>query len=315
MRNRVATIVLIAISVFALGFSLQSKNEKEFTKNEDDKLSPEDLPNLLAFWDFQESAGKARISAGKYEYSLEEMNGPIKRADNGIFGPYCADLQWGQWFRIKRKEAPGLDLHGDDQQVTMVAWVQRESDRVWQYIAGMWNEGDEKFKGKAGAKGEGAPARQYAIFINGAWQNDYTTYERTRAENQAMGYISPYGGATPNHPFAFDYATGKTKLEKDKWYMIAFTFDGEAIKVYVNGQLDENSNYNPFYYDGPIYDPGESGADFTIAQRDHPRWPHYPEGVPEYEEGFDGKIGGLAVYDRALTSDEISRLFYSSMND
>lgn len=51
--------------------------------------------------------------------------------------------------------------------------------------------------------------------MSGASQSDYTTYER----------------------------------------MLAYTFDGQAIKVYVDGALDENGNYNPFLYDG-----GEDGA-------------------------------------------------------
>jgi hypothetical protein len=128
-----------------------------------------------------------------------------------------------------------------------------------------------------------------------------------------MGYISPFGGATPEHPFAFDYATGGTFLEKDKWYMVAFTFDGEAIKVFVDGKLDENSNFNPFKYDGPIFDGGEDGSDFTVAQRQVPTWPTYPEGVPGNKVGFDGRIGGLAVFDRTLTADEIAKLYESTL--
>ncbi len=270
-------------------------------------------PGLLAFWDFQEPMGEAKMSAGKYQYSLTEMNGPIKRVENGVFGPYSVDFEWGQWFRIKRENAKGLDLHGPDQQVTMVAWVQRESERYWQFIAGMWNEGTEKYMGKSGGKGPGAPARQYAMFINGAWQTDYTTYERIRSKNQTLGYISPYGGATPDHPFAFDYATGKTHLDEKKWYMIAYTFDGKVIKVYVDGELDSNGNYNPFNYDGPIYDGGVDGSDFTVAQRRVPTWPDYPNGVPGNKVGFDGVMGGLAVFERALTTQEIRNIYQSTM--
>jgi hypothetical protein len=274
---------------------------------------PTELPGLIAFWDFQEPAGQARMSVGRYRYALREMNGPIRRAEDGVFGPYSADLEWGQWFRAPRAEVPGLNLHGDPRPLSMVAWVQRESDRVWQYIAGVWNEGSPEFQGKSGGTGPGAPSRQYAIFVNGARQTDHTTYERIPALNQVHGYVSPFGGATPEHPFAFDYATGGTALETGRWYMIAYTFDGEVIRVYVDGRLDENRNYNPFHYHGPVFDGGENGTDFTVALRDHPQWPTYPEGLPENEEGFDGRIGGLAVYNRALTSQEIAALYRSSL--
>ena len=307
-------ISLLLLFTCACFYSNDTNNVEKDSKNiQPNSVSPKDIDGIVAFWDFQEESGSDKVSKGGRNLRLTEMNGPIKRAEDGVFGPYSADIEWGQWLRIKREEAPALNIHGENQQVSMVAWIKRESDRVWQYVAGMWSEGDKRFKGQSYASGERAPTRQFAIFINGAWQNDYTTYERKRSRNQTLGYISPYGGATPDHPFAFDYATGGTVLEMNRWYMIAFTYDGEWIKVYVDGKLDTNGNYNPFKYDGPIFNGGENGADFTVAQRNHPKWTTYPEGVPEYEEGFDGKIGGLAVYNRALTADEILVLYNSSI--
>jgi len=263
---------------------------------------------LLTFWDFQEPAGEPRRAVGRYDYALHEMNGPVQRGEDGIFGPYCADLQWGQWFRARRADAPGLNLHGSKRPLSMAAWVQRRSDRCWQYIAGVWDEGDERFRGQPTGVGERAPGRQYALFLSGAWQNDCRTYERTRAEHQVHGYVSPQGGATPGYPYAFDYATGATRIAPGRWTMIAYTFDGQSLRVYVDGQLDANGGCNPFAYDGPIHNGAERGADFTVAQRNHPQWPSYPHRTPDNAEGFDGRIAGLAVYDRALTPAEIEHL-------
>ncbi|HWL08768.1 MAG TPA: LamG domain-containing protein [Planctomicrobium sp.] len=271
--------------------------------------TPADLPGVLAFWDFQEPSGTPKVSKGRHQYVLEEMNGPIQRIEDGVFGPYCADLEWGQWFRGKREEVPGLNLHGDRQEVSMVAWVKLESGRHWQYIAGIWSEGDKKFLGEARGTGNRYPARQYALFTDGRSQTDYTTYKRVPVSRRAMGYLSPFGGATPQHPYAFDYATGGTTLTLNQWHMIAFTYDKEWIKVYVDGVMDKNGNYNPFRYEGPIFDGGPDGADFTVALRNHPDWPNYPERKPSGTEGFDGRIGGLAVFDRALTPEEIHSLY------
>lgn len=302
--------IFSTITVFIIVIACTSS-----TEHNPERLMPTDISNLLAFWDFQEESGKDRISQGKFNYALKEMNGPISRVEDGVFGPYSTDFEWGQWFRILHKDAPGLDLHGANQEVTMVAWIKRESDRVWQYIAGMWDEGSEKFKGKATGTGEGRPARQYAIFINGYWQNNSATYERTRAVNQVHGYVSSTGGASPGYPFAFDYATGGTQLDEDEWYCIAYTYDGEYLKVYVNGELDSNDAYNPFPYDGSIFDGGEEGADFTVALRRVPGFPSYPNGYPENEAGFDGKIGGLAIYDRALTSEELMKVYQATLGN
>ena len=255
------------------------------------RAAPGAIPGLLAFWDFQEPAGANKVSTGKYQYALRERNGPIAQVEDGVFGPYAVDFELGQWMILPHADAPGLDLHGDDQEVSMVAWVKRQNDQHWQYIGGMWNELNH--------------ARQYALFMSGAWQTDWTTYERVRANNPAMGYVSPFGGATPGHPFAFDYATGGTPIPKNEWTTIGYTFDGEEIRVYVNGELDRHGNYNPFKFDGGIHD---GGSDFTVAQRAVPKWPTYPEGQPTNDAGFDGRLAGLAVYDRALTPEEMRRL-------
>ena len=307
------TILLLASSL-SLCAQRSAVENAAGDSNAREKTHPTDIAGILCFWDFQEADGSDRLAVGKYPYALQEMNGPIARVEDGIFGPYSIDFEWGQWLRIKREHAPGLDLHGDDQQVTIVAWVKRESDRAWQHVAGMWDEGLAQFQGKAEGEGAGAPARQYALIISGTWQTDNTTYERVRASHQAHGYVSPQGGATPGHPFAFDYATGGTVLKKDRWYMVAYTFDGQIIKVYVDGVLDANERYNPFEYDDGIYDGGSEGADFTVALRRVPKFPTYPEGLPENASGFDGRIGGLAVYDRALTSKEIKALYAGSMS-
>ena len=97
--------------------------------------------------------------------------------------------------------------------------------------------------------------------------------------------------------------------------MIAYSYDQQALRVYVNGELARNGNYNPFYWDKPIHDGGKDGADFTVAQRSVPSWPNYPEREkPSNKVGFGGVLGGLAVYRRALQENEIRALYRSTMN-
>ena len=160
---------------------------------DDQRASPLDIPDLLTFWDFQRSnEGSDLTSQGSYQYTLEEMNGPIKREDDGVFGSSGLDITRGQWLRIKREDCPALDIHGKDE-VTIVAWIKRRADNHWQYIAGMWDEGAERFKGKARGEGKGAPARQYALFLNGHKQADYKSLTRSDADNQVHGYVSDSG--------------------------------------------------------------------------------------------------------------------------
>lgn len=253
------------------------------------------IQNLLCFWDFQEGANGHLQSRGKYAYTLQEKNGAIEQVGGGIFGPSSLQVKKGQWLMIPRSDCPGLNLHGK-QSVTIIAWVQRQNDGFWQYIAGMWNERDAK--------------RQYALFTSGHMQSDYTTLQRTPVRFRAHGYVSDVGGATADRPYCFSYGTGKTTLEKNRWYMLAFTFDQEAIRVYCDGVLDENANANPFRWSKPIFDGGRDGSDFTVAQRALPKWPGYPAvEAPTHGEGFGGLLGGLAVFDRSITAEEMMTIY------
>lgn len=253
---------------------------------------PTDLADLVACWDFQESAGEDRQSSGPYELPLKEMNSPIARVEDGVLGRYAARIEQGQWFRIKRSDCGELNIHGPDAAVSLLAWLKRDNDRPWQFIAGCWDHTDTRDK------------RQYAVYTSGAMKTDHATYERTEACHQPHGFVSDAGGATPGKPACFSYATGKTFIEKDRWYAIGFTYDGKGIRVYVNGVLDELPGCSPFPFDGGILNGGPDGADFTIAQRAN-RWKGYPNTRPD-AGGFSGLIGGVAVYRRALTAREIS---------
>lgn len=256
------------------------------------------IPDLICLWDFQDRGEGDLISRGPYRYRLTEMNGPIERATEGIFGSSSLKISRGQWLRLKRESAPALLLSGDDA-VTVVAWIKREADVHWQYIAGVWNERDA--------------SRQYALFTCGHKQADSESLERTDAEHQVHGYVSDVGGATPGKPFCFSYATGKSKLAAKRWAMIAFTYDHEHLRVYFDGELDDNGGYNPFRWDRPIFEPTQNGADFTIAQRAVRTWPDYPEGQPGNEVGFGGILGGVAVYQRALNTEEMRKLYEATL--
>jgi hypothetical protein len=288
-RARTSIHSFLIIALVALPLTASGKEPRR------DAPESLDLPGLICFWDFQEEAGQSRTARGPHEYALEERLGPIERVEGGAWGGYCAKIGGGQWFCIPRENCPALNIHGEGAQYTILAWIQRKSDRRWQYIAGMWNEIDSQ--------------RQYALFVNGHRKTDYRTFTRTPAEYQTHAYLSVEGGATPGNPFCFSYATGATRIEEDRWYFLAATYDQKALRVYVDGELDRLEYYNPFIYPHkPIFDGGPNGADFTVAQRAVPLWKGYPDKPVEKHVGFEGLLDGLAVYRRALTSEEIKRI-------
>lgn len=253
---------------------------------------PTSLPGLLAFWDFQ-AEGPGHRAAGEAPWVLEEMGGPLARAGEGLFGPSALHVAFGQWLRIPRERLGALNIHGG-QPLTVLAWVKPDSARPWQFLAGVWNEHDHR--------------RQYALFYNGAWQFDFEARARTACARRVHAYLSREGGHTPGDPACFSYATGATELETGQWHCLGLTWDGQWLAAWANGRVDSHPRHNPMPFDGPIFDGGPEGADFTVAQRAMAAWHGYPEAPMPVEEGFSGLLGGLAIYQRALVHSEMEAL-------
>ena len=233
---------------------------------------------LISFWDFQEKAGQDAVAKGPQQYRLLEMEGPIERVEGGPFGGYAAQVKFGQWWKLPRQECPDLNFHGKDAQLTMIAWLKREQreSKGCEAIAGMWNETER--------------TRQYCMFLNlGIWDS----------ADQVCGHVSSVGGPTPGYKYCMTSAIGSTPVTKDEWHCVAFTYDGQYAKVYLDGNLDERETYNPYLYDSGLFDGGEDGADFTVAAVHRSN---------EMGNFYAGAIGGLAVFKEALTAEELVKL-------
>jgi len=235
-------------------------------------------PALVSFWDFQEEAGADRVAKGPHPYRLKEMAGPIERIEGGPFGPYAAQVAFGQWWNLPRAQCPELDFHGREAKLTMIVWVKRENreNSGCQAVAGIWNETESK--------------RQYCMFL------DLRIWE---SADQVCGHVSSVGGPTTGYKYCMTTAIGSTPVPKGEWVALAFTYDGLYAKVYVNGRLDKRDTYNPYPYDAGLYDGGPEGADFTVAAVHR---------AGEMGNFYAGAIGGLAVFREALSDKEIAAL-------
>jgi len=133
--------------------------------------------------------------------------------------------------------------------------------------------------------------------------------------NQVCGHISKTGKPTSPFPFSIDYSASKQCVPKNKWCCVAFTYDGNYIKSYLNGifafrepELINNTKGFPGFPDGlvtsknPYYFPygiGDNGSDFTVGAV------MLKNGMGNF---FKGLIGGIAIYNRALTDDELLKI-------
>ncbi|MCW0218481.1 MAG: DUF4886 domain-containing protein [Prosthecobacter sp.] len=243
------------------------------------------MPGLVSFWDFQEASGEKRQAQGSATGTLQEMKGPIERTQDGVFGPYSANIKRGQWFMISRAEIGALDIHGKEAQVTVVAWVKRLGKESWQAIAGAWDETHKH--------------RQYCLFLNAPRGTRADEMKRYPLANRIHGHVSGVGGPTPGDDFCITYSSGATSIPMKQWVCLAMQYDGHESRVYVNGKLDSLEHYNPFPYTEGLYDGGKEGADFTVgAVHRGGSWGNF----------FAGQIGGLAVFQRVLDEKEMQKL-------
>lgn len=267
--------------------------EKPASKGNPELISKiKSTSGLVALWDFKEVAGKSRKAVGQGKFPLNEQKGRIPRVNEGPLSGYSALFADSAFLRLPNAKTGKLNIYGKNRGVTVMAWVKWEGKTG--FVGGMWNEY------ASGGK------RQYGLFVSLPYYN---------GGDQVCGHISATGKPTPPFPYSIDYSASKQKVEKGQWQFVAFTYDGQYIRSYLNGRFEDREPELidhtigfPAYPDGIVHSKnpyvfpegmGNNGSDFTVGAVLLAR------GMGNY---FRGQIGGLAVFDRALGTEEIGRL-------
>ena len=248
--------------------------------------------HLVALWDFKEAKGEKRKSLlGPYE--LSEMDGQIDRLEEGPVSGYSAKFGNGAYLSLHNTQTGLLNIHGAGQGVTVAAWVKWTGETTG-FVGGMWNEYLDGGK------------RQYGLFVSLPHYN---------GKNQVCGHISYTGKPTPPFPYSSDYSASKQEVKANEWTFVVFTYDGKYIRSYVNGEFQAREkelilntkgfdgypdglfqSKNPYYFPDGI---GNNGSDFTVGAVLLKR------GMGNF---FKGQIGGLAVFNHALSPKELKKL-------
>lgn len=240
---------------------------------------------LVAFWDFSDTF-KSRV--GGFDM---EKRGNVKISEGGPISGKCAEFDGKSYLTLPYAKTGTLNVKTNE--VTVVAWVNWSGEGIG-FVGGMWNEYQDGGK------------RQYGLFVSLPYYN---------GADQVCGHISKTGKPTPPFPFSIDYSASPQKVPHGKWACVAFTYDGKYIRSYFDGKfkarpkehIDHTKGF-PGYPDGvvqsknPYYFPdgiGDNGSDFTIGAV------LLKSGMGNF---FKGKIGGLAVYNRALSDAEIAAI-------
>ncbi len=259
-------------------------------------LSPTALSGLVAFWNFQDDS---LVSQGPAPIRLRAVGAPLEAVPEGVFGPRSlrfrnVDQLAANHLVATAAEAPALNIGGPDARVTVVAWIKREPSTYTscEFIAGVWNEHHR---------------RQYGLFLNLSIWN---------SAQQVGAHISSHGGPTPGYPYCMDVAIGATAVSRETWHCVAFSYDGLHARAYLDGVLDTREpqgepGRNPFHYPGGLL---KGSADFTVGAVARPAKVE-SDGQGGFRESgglianpFVGLLGGLAVFDRALTDTDLADL-------
>lgn len=246
----------------------------------------------IALWDFAENS-HGYMSKGAIAAFLKSDTDAAtpQHVDEGPLSGKSVLFDGDDFLYLPYAETGLLNVKSNA--VTVIAWVKWTAAQTG-FVAGMWNEYADGGK------------RQYGLFASLPYYN---------GANQVCGHISQTGRPTPPFPYSIDYSASKQQIPPDVWTCIAFTYDGKNIRSYLNGEfqkrapelIDHTTGFegypngitqskNPYYFPDGI---GDNGSDFTVGAVLLKR------GMGNF---FKGQIGGIAVFDRALSSRELRRL-------
>jgi len=287
------TVVLFITLFLFVSLLIKAQSNKKQTNSETISKIKQ-TSGLVALWDFSEKEGRNRKATGLGKFPLKEQNGALPRINEGPLSGYSAQFGNKAFLVLENSKTGALNIFGENQGVTVIAWVKWEGNTG--FVGGMWNEYQDGGK------------RQYGLFVSLPHYN---------GRDQVCGHISKTGKPTPPFPYSIDYSASSQPVAKGEWQCVAFTYDGEWIKSYLNGdfqsrepELIDNTKGFQGYPEGliqsknPYYFPdgmGNNGSDFTVGAV------LLKSGMGNY---FNGLIGGLAVFSRALNQDEIEKLSF-----
>ena len=147
------------------------------------------------------------------------------------------------------------------------------------------NGADQAISIVAFIKIETATINSYVVakYLTTGNQRQYAFYYRDDAS--AMRFILSPNGTN------FSSATGATNTDDGAWHGIAAVYNDIDMRIYIGGSLDSNGANNPLTYSSGIADKSDI---FRVG------------GFADLTSMFDGLIDDVAIFNRALTSVEVS---------
>lgn len=261
---------------------------------------------LIAFFPMNNLQGESFTSTtGQDDFTAQLFAGTAE-LDREVHGPFGPSIYFDgkTTYTIGGIEPAAdaigaLDVARSTGHYTIITWVRD-----------MGGSTDMEFR--AGSHIEDGPrtARQYGLYFNG---HGYGGHRRVTP------HIANQDGPTPGYPYNVDFGATARQVGTGGWHMEAGTYDGTKMVGYLDGVPDsfpdfterepepgytaqrEHISKNPYYNDKGINNSTTKKV-FSIGGSLIGDTPYVP--VNETK----GWIGGIAVFDRALSDTEIKKI-------
>lgn len=284
----------------------------------------QNMRGLVAFWTFAEPGGRPRRAARNTAASdLIETNGIVRRHPYGPYSGRSAKFDGDTFLRVPYESLGSLLISGSNAQVTVFVVLKVFDPLRAKSVAGIWSE--------ASGINDDRGTRMYALLM------DMPAYG---GGHRITPHVSSEGGVTRRAdgsplPWCVDYAITAETFPTGQWFTAAFTYDGNWITAYYNGKATAPTDGETlakrqdryFRNEGP--GGGTRGINpYYHGRGIHPYGPfsHVSLGLPPpyfsvggrfangstRSEPFVGLIGGVAVFNRALSNDEVIQLHESA---
>jgi hypothetical protein len=135
----------------------------------------------------------------------------------------------------------------------------------------------EEFTVEAWVKAEGSGESEPIIFKETPYFTSYGIYFGLDEHGHLEGYLG--------EEFELQKTVDPAKLEKNVWTHVALTFDGAHLRLYVDGALVDTEAAEGA-------EPSSGQLSIGCAQ--------------EFEDGFEGRIDEVRIYERALSAGEVA---------
>lgn len=262
--------------------------------------------SLVAFFPMNKVTDDSLVSTeGVAPFRAELIQGSAKvdGSNPGPFGPstvFDGSTAYAVGGANPAATAIGdLDVTKTTGRFTVVAWVKDEG-------------GPSQMEFRAGSHVEGGPltARQYGLYFNAFGYG---------ASRRVSPHMSTQDGGTPGYPWNVDLGASARQVDTGSWHMEVASYDGEKLVAYIDGVPDSYPDYsepepdpgyskqrlhiskNPYFNDGGI-NSSPTKKIFTIGAALIGETPYTPVNHTK------GWIGGVAVFNEALSAEEIKHI-------